>query len=242
MSRPASPPLGNLIKVHGISYVRVLGKLLMALLLLIVFRTSQDTVTHLFVILLLPYLVILPLVRLSRVPKIELYENGFRAGGRSFTWNEIDGLSTTFLVEILSVGVFHVGEYRLHRGNEKVLTFTYDYAQTDKLIATITAKTATSLLPVYLQELNEKGEVHFGKISLSREEITSGGRRLRLADVGAVNLWSNQLQISKRKGARGGFGVAFVAVTAYLKNYHMLLILIDGLAEQARKLDTQTHS
>lgn len=241
MSRDPSQPLGNLIKVHGISYVRVLSKLLVALLFFVLVLSGGDTFTRLCFILLLPYLVILPLIRLSRVPKIELYENGFRAGGHSFYWNEIDGLSTTFLMEILSVGVFHVGEYRLHRGNEKVLTFTYDYAQTDKLIATITAKTAASLIPVYLKELNEKGEVHFGKISLSREEIASGGRRLRLADVGSVNLWSNQLQIAKRKGARGGFGLAFVAVTAYMKNYHVLLILIDSLAEQSRKFDVQTH-
>src|SRR5258707_15048302 len=111
MAISSDTDLGELLEVHGTSYVRLLGKFLVALLLLvIVFATGpQELWFIIFVILISPYLVFLPIIRLTRHPKIELYENGLRAAKTTLNWKEIDGISKTYLLEILTLGDFHIG-------------------------------------------------------------------------------------------------------------------------------------
>jgi hypothetical protein len=237
MTNSTDKDLGQLLQVYGRSYIRILAKILIVLLFFTIIVGTGGDNKFLLVLLILfsPYLVFLPLFRLIKYSKIELYENGIRAGKTTLYWNEIDAISTTYLIEITSLGVFHIGEYRLYRDNQKVLSINYDYAKTDKLMSVIIGKTAELLIPKYLLELEQLGEVHFGAITLNRQQISVGRRSMKLAEIGRVYLWDNALHVGKRGTVLDGI----MALIVYMKNYHILVPLIKLLVQDATGIELQ---
>jgi hypothetical protein len=233
MASPSDKDLGKLLQAHGISYVRILSKLVMALLILVIGIVGSN-VMFLVLVILFPYLVFMPIMRLIKRPRIELHENGIRTGENSWWWHEIDGLSATRQFEVMAIGVFHIGEYQLYRGSEKVLSINFDFAQTDKLLSLIQAKTAEFLVPVYLSKLERIGTVQFGNVTLSRQKISNGKMSLDVTDIGNAYLYSNQLRISKHRGILGSITVAFIEPIAHMKNYHILLFLINQMVQEAK--------
>jgi hypothetical protein len=93
----------------------------------------------------------------------------------------------------------------------------------------IRRETTCRLLPLALQAYKVEGHVPFGKLAVSREGLSKGGRTVPWSDVGGVDVQNGVVLVRKRDGRRAWFGVRMGKVP----NLYVYLALVEMLLDRA---------
>lgn len=171
--------------------------------------------------------------------QIRIFENGleYRFGRRvrSCLWSDISGLKiqryTWRNYHWLVFEIITFGDYKLYIGDELVLRVYATYNRQFALDWWIKEKTAERIAPSYEQRLQRGDKVTFDSVTLTKEQISSGNKKLLWSEV-ANSRWIDSLYITVYKRNTGFLRQGFVSIkiyTANMLNSHVLYYLIYSL-------------
>lgn len=180
-------------------------------------------------------LIVAPARRLYHQPSITIHEHGLmvntRDDQRSLHWNELDAITMTLLPPITRLGA-----YRLSKHGETIAVVSHDLTDSHKLMRHILACTIDVMLPHYTELYRQRGTVHFGALTLTRDSLRTPRREMRFNQMGVPSVHAAVLRIPRR----GRFPMPGAFVLADVPNWHVLCALLERITEHQHVYATRS--